>query len=97
MGHGSVPSRHAQHAVLNSNGGAGPVDPQGASVPGAAVAVVQSATGQRFQVVTDEKGYWALPSLQNGTYKVTVSHAGFKSANSENVVLDAGVPATGTS
>jgi len=69
-------------------------DPQGASVPAAAVTVVQTATGQEFHVVTDEKGYWALPSLQTGTYKVTVTHAGFKASSVANVTLDAGVPAT---
>ncbi len=69
-------------------------DSTGASVPAAKVEVVQTATGQKLQATTDEKGYWALPSLQNGTYKVTVSHEGFKSETNNNVVLDAGVPAT---
>jgi hypothetical protein len=70
------------------------IDPQGASVPGAKVEVIQTATGQKFHVTTDEKGYWALPSLQNGVYKVTVTREGFKSVTNENVSLDAGVPAT---
>jgi hypothetical protein len=69
-------------------------DPQGASVPGAQVEVVQTATGQNFHAVTDDKGYWALPSLQTGGYKVTVTHTGFRSATNGNVTLDAGVPAT---
>jgi hypothetical protein len=69
-------------------------DPQGAAVPGATVTVVQPATGQSFQETSDEKGYWALPSLPTGVYKVTITHAGFKSTTNENVTLDAGVPAT---
>ncbi len=69
-------------------------DPAGASVPGAQVVVLQVATGQTFRATTDEKGYWALPSLQTGAYKVTVTHEGFKSATNESVVIDAGVPAT---
>jgi hypothetical protein len=69
-------------------------DPAGASVPGAQVVVLQIATGQTFRATTDEKGYWALPSLQTGVYKVTVTHEGFKAAANENVVIDAGVPAT---
>jgi hypothetical protein len=69
-------------------------DQQNAVVPGAQVLVTQIATSQTFHAVSDEKGYWALPSLQTGTYKVTVTHAGFKSATNENVVIDAGVPAT---
>jgi hypothetical protein len=69
-------------------------DPSGAAVPGAKVDVVQTATGQTLHATTDEKGYWALPSLQTGSYQVTVSHEGFKSATNQNVVIDAGVPAT---
>jgi hypothetical protein len=69
-------------------------DPAGASVPGAQVVVLQIATGQTFRATTDEKGYWALPSLQTGAYKVTVTHEGFKAAANESVVIDAGVPAT---
>ncbi len=69
-------------------------DPQGATVPGATIAVVEATTGQKFQTTTDEKGYWALPSLSTGTYKVTVTHEGFKSVTNQNVTLDAGVPAT---
>src|SRR5580693_6788776 len=69
-------------------------DPAGASVPGAQVVVLQIATGQPFRATTDEKGYWALPSMQTGTYKVTVTHPGFKAATNGSVTLDAGVPAT---
>jgi hypothetical protein len=69
-------------------------DPSGAAVPGATVEVIQTATGQTFHATSDEKGYWALPSLQTGSYKVTVAHEGFKSATNPNVVIDAGVPAT---
>jgi Carboxypeptidase regulatory-like domain len=69
-------------------------DSQGATVPGAQVEVVQTATGQLLRTTTDEKGEWALPSMQTGTYKVTVTHAGFKTVTNENVTLDAGVPAT---
>ena len=70
------------------------LDPQGAAVPGAQVTVVQTATGQSLRATTDEKGYWALPSLATGAYKVTITHEGFKAVTSDNVTLDAGVPAT---
>src|ERR1700722_9160432 len=69
-------------------------DPSGAAVPGATVEVLQIATGQKLHATSDEKGYWALPSLPTGAYKVTVSHEGFKAATNANVVIDAGVPAT---
>jgi hypothetical protein len=69
-------------------------DQQGAVVPGAAVVVVQNATSQSLRTVTDDKGYWALPSLPTGSYKVTVTKEGFKAVTNANVVIDAGVPAT---
>src|SRR5580693_9745487 len=69
-------------------------DPAGASVPGAQVVVLETATGQTFRTTTDEKGYWVLPSLQTGVYKVTVTHEGFKAASNADVAIDAGVPAT---
>jgi hypothetical protein len=69
-------------------------DPQGAVVAGAQVVVTQTATSQTFHAAADDKGYWVLPSLQTGSYKVTVTHPGFKVATNENVVIDAGVPAT---
>src|SRR5205814_2620838 len=69
-------------------------DPQGAAVPGAQVKVVNGSTGQTFNVDTDEKGYWALPSLTTSLYKVTVTRQGFKTAAVDNVKVDAGVPST---
>ena len=69
-------------------------DPQGAAVPAAQITVVQTATGQTFHETTDEKGYWALPSMVTGSYKVTVTHPGFKSATNNGITIDAGVPAT---
>src|ERR1017187_10906490 len=69
-------------------------DAQGAAVPGAQVQVVLNSTGQTFKVAPDEKGYWVIASLQNGTYRVTVAHQGFKTGATDNIQLDAGVPAT---
>ncbi|SPE42590.1 conserved exported hypothetical protein [Candidatus Sulfopaludibacter sp. SbA3] len=69
-------------------------DSQGAAVPGAQVQVVLGSSNQAFKVASDEKGYWAIPSLASGVYKVTVTRQGFKTAAAENVQLDAGVPAT---
>src|SRR5437764_12355275 len=69
-------------------------DTQGAAVPAAQVQVVLGATDQMFKVTTDEKGYWVIPGLQSGIYRVTVARQGFKTATTANVKIDAGVPAT---
>jgi hypothetical protein len=69
------------------------VDTQGATVPGAAVRVVNTATGQTMNLSADENGIWALPSMPTSVYTITVSHPGFKTVTIENVKVDAGVPA----
>jgi hypothetical protein len=69
-------------------------DQQGASVPGAQVLIKSPSTSETFRVTADIQGYWVMPSLSTGTYTVTVTHPGFKSASNVNVVVDAGVPAT---
>jgi len=69
-------------------------DPQGASVPGAQVKVLNIQTGQTLNATSDDKGEWAVPSVSTGTYMVTVNHPGFKTVATENVKVDAGTPAT---
>src|ERR1043166_7621889 len=69
-------------------------DAQGAAVPGSQVKVVNIQTGQTFSLTADEKGNWSLPSMSTGLYRVTVTRQGFKTANVDNVKVDAGVPAT---
>jgi hypothetical protein len=69
-------------------------DPQGAAVVNAQVRVSNAATGQSFEIKSDERGYWSVVSLPTGIYKVTVSLQGFKTDVLDNIKLDAGVPAT---
>ncbi|MEK7409647.1 MAG: carboxypeptidase-like regulatory domain-containing protein [Acidobacteriota bacterium] len=70
------------------------VDPGGAAVPLAQVKVLNVQTGQTFDTTTNERGEWAVPSISTGTYRVTVTAKGFKSAVVNNVAIEAGVPAT---
>ncbi len=69
-------------------------DPQGATVPGAQVRVVNSQTGLNLATAGDDRGYWVFASMPTATYTVTVTHPGFKTANVDNVKLEVGVPAT---
>lgn len=69
-------------------------DSGGALIPGASVEVVNIDQQQTYKTLADEKGYWAIPSLPSGTYRVSVAHAGFKTEALPNVKMDAGVPAT---
>jgi Carboxypeptidase regulatory-like domain len=69
-------------------------DSAGALIPGAEIKVVSTDTGQTFDVITNELGTWALPSMSVGTYKVVISLPGFKTLTIENVKVDAAVPLT---
>jgi hypothetical protein len=70
------------------------VDTSGAVIPGADVKVRDNATAREFAAVTAENGTFSVPALQPGTYAVTISLMGFKTAIVNNVVVNAGVPAS---
>ncbi len=61
------------------------VDPNGAVVPGAAVKLISQATSQERQVVTDDRGNFALTLLPAGIYKIEISAPGFKTVVSDDV------------
>ena len=69
------------------------VDSGGGVIPGATVLVRNNATGTTFEVVTNQTGAFSVPALDAGTYTVTVSLAGFKTAVITDVRLLAAVPA----
>jgi hypothetical protein len=70
------------------------VDASGAVIPGADVKVKNSATAAEFATLTAENGTFSVPALLPGTYTVTVTLMGFKTAVANNVVVNAGVPAS---
>ncbi len=70
------------------------VDSDGAVIPGANVVVKNIKTGETFSTVTSGQGIFSVPALITGTYSVTVSLEGFKSAVLNDVVVNAGVPAS---
>jgi hypothetical protein len=69
-------------------------DPQKAAVAGAEVVVTNVNNAQTFKATTGGRGYWLLPSMPAGVYKVSVSMKGFRTSLIDNVKIDAGVPAT---
>jgi hypothetical protein len=70
------------------------VDAGGGVVPGADVAVKNNGTAETFSAVTSGQGVFSIPSLITGTYTVTVSLQGFKTVVLNNVIVNAGVPAS---
>ena len=63
------------------------LDASGAVLAGAAVKVLNPATGVEITSATTEAGVYRMPALSAGTYRITVSAPGFKGAIRENVVL----------
>jgi hypothetical protein len=68
------------------------VDEAGGAVPGATVVVKNNGTGVTFEQVSNSVGRFSFPSLDVGTYTVTVSLSGFKTFVANNVRLLAATP-----
>jgi hypothetical protein len=60
-------------------------DPNGAVVPGAAVAIRNVETGQERTLTTNDEGFFVAPYLPAGRYEVTASGRGFGSVGREGV------------
>src|SRR5262245_37893498 len=70
------------------------VDKDGGVMPGVTVVVKDNATGTNLPaVVTNESGLFTVPSLTPGTYTVSVSLTGFKTAVVNDVKITTGVAA----
>ena len=63
------------------------IDSSDATVPGATVTVTNQATGTVRTTVSNQDGYFTVPLLQPGTYRVAVDLAGFAPAGRDGVTL----------
>lgn len=76
------------------SGGSGAIqgsvkDASGAYISDASVTARNIATGVVSTRTTSKEGRFTIPSLNSGTYTITVSAAGFESLEQQNVRLDA--------
>ena len=78
----------AQGSTAQINGTV--VDSSGGVLPGATVIVVQTDTGLRREVVTDEAGSYALTNLPIGPYRLEVTLPGFRTYSQTGIVLQVG-------
>src|ERR1044071_2385494 len=62
-------------------------DASGALVANATVRATNTVTNLSEEVVTDDSGVYRIAALISGTYRLTASAAGFKSADLTNIVL----------
>src|SRR5215471_2271901 len=65
-------------------------DITGAVLPGAIVAIKNSATGASIELLTDERGGYLAALLQPGEYEIQVSLAGFQTISRRGVRLTVG-------
>src|SRR5678816_3041539 len=65
-------------------------DASGAVLPGVQVAVTQNDTGISRTTVSNETGFYVLPSLPLGPYKVEASLPGFRTFVQSGIVLQVG-------
>jgi hypothetical protein len=63
------------------------MDPNGASVPGAKVIAVNSATGSKLESTSTDAGVYVFPILPVAVYTVSVEKAGFKKLNRQNIEI----------
>jgi len=70
------------------------VDTDGGFVPGATVLVKNEATATEYTTISGANGSFTVPAVNVGTYTVTVTLQGFKTAIAKGVVVTAGVPGT---
>src|SRR5262245_29245253 len=84
---------HAQGSFFSSLSGT-VADSSGAVIPGADVKVRNNGTGAEYNAVTASDGGFTVPSVPGGTYTVTVSLMGFKTAVLNSVTVNASLPAT---
>jgi hypothetical protein len=69
------------------------VDTSGGVIPGADIIVKNNATGETYATVTNADGVFTVPALINGSYSVTVTLQGFKTAILNAVTVNAATPA----
>ncbi len=65
-------------------------DPAGRDVSNASVAVVNTGTGARYSITTNNSGVYAIYDLLVGKYDVTVTMSGFKSSSKTAIQLSVG-------
>jgi Carboxypeptidase regulatory-like domain/TonB dependent receptor len=65
-------------------------DPSGAVVADASATATSIATGTKRTATTDAQGYFLLPSLLPGAYKLTVNYSGFSDYTVESLAVEVG-------
>lgn len=63
------------------------VDPQDQIVPGARVRLLRASTQTVIETTSNEAGYYAFPNLPSGSYQLSVTRDGFKTALRDGLTI----------
>jgi Carboxypeptidase regulatory-like domain len=87
----SVGSAHLSAQTSTQGAVTGTVtDPSGAVVSGAPIMIQNKATNFTAKATTDASGFFNIPLLDPGNYKVSITAPGFASYTADNVVVSVG-------
>ncbi|HWB95136.1 MAG TPA: carboxypeptidase-like regulatory domain-containing protein, partial [Bryobacteraceae bacterium] len=81
-----APGAIAQNAEITGR----VTDPSRAVVPQAEIMVVNTDTGTARRTSSNDEGYYAVPILQPGKYRLTAQKSGFKPVARDGIVLQVG-------
>jgi hypothetical protein len=63
------------------------LDPSGGGIAGAEVLIVNDATAVQYPGKTNTEGYYVVPNISPGTYRIQVSNRGFKTIIKPDIVI----------
>jgi hypothetical protein len=63
------------------------LDPSGGVIVGADVLIINGATGVQYPGKANSEGYYVVPNIPPGTYRIQVSNSGFKTIIKPDIVI----------
>lgn len=78
----------AQSATATLSGTA--VDASGAVVPGVKITVINAVTTQQRQTTTNSEGFFTIPLLPPGAYRLSAEREGFATVDTKDLILNVG-------
>jgi hypothetical protein len=63
------------------------LDPSGGVIVGADVLIINNATGVQYPGKANSEGYYVVPNIPPGTYRIQVSNSGFKTIIKPDIVI----------
>lgn len=63
------------------------LDPSGGVIVGANVLIINNATGVEYPGRANSEGYYVVPNIPPGTYRIQVSNSGFKTIIKPDIVI----------